>query len=214
MYITPQIPLECSRWYWSCPADCLVGPVTLPEQITDLLIDWNNGSAESLAKLMPMVEEELRRIAANYMRRETPGHTLQTTALVNEAYLKLIDQREVRWQNRAHFFALASQLMRRILVDHARTQGRVKRGGNAVHVNLEDVAVITPEKSEDLIALDEALTRLAEFDSKKSKLVEMRFFGGLTVDEVAEVMGIAPVTVMLHWRLAKAWLQREMRGHA
>jgi RNA polymerase sigma factor (TIGR02999 family) len=177
-----------------------------------LLIDWNNGSAEALEKLMPLVERELRRIAANHMRRESPGHTLQTTALVNEAYLKLVDQREVRWQNRAHFFALSSQLMRRILLDHARAQKRGKRGGDAVHVALEDVAVITPEKSEELIALDEALTRLAQFDSKKSKIVEMRFFGGLSVNEVAEVMGIAPVTVMLHWRLAKAWLQKEMRG--
>jgi RNA polymerase sigma factor (TIGR02999 family) len=182
----------------------------LPPQITELLIDWNNGSPEALEKLMPMVELELRRIAANYMRRENPGHTLQTNALVNEAYLKLIDQREVRWQNRAHFFALASQLMRRILLDHARSQRRAKRGGDAVHVNLDDVAVITPEKSEDLIALDEALSRLTEFDPNKSKIVEMRFFGGLSVNEVAEVMGIAPVTVMLHWRLAKAWLQLEM----
>lgn len=185
--------------------------MTTPEPITQLLIDWNNGSPEALEKLMPMVEAELRRIAANYMRRERPGHTLQTSALVNEAYLKLVDQREVRWQNRSHFFALASQLMRRILLDHARTQGRVKRGGDAVHVNLEDVAVMSPQKSEELIALDEALTRLAEFDPQKGRLVEMRFFGGLTVAEVAEVLEIAPVTVMLHWRLAKAWLQKEMR---
>ena len=155
---------------------------------------------------MPLVESELRRIAANHMRRESPGHTLQTTALVNEAYLKLVDQREVRWQNRAHFFALCSQLMRRILLDHARAQKRGKRGGNAIHVDLEDVAVMTPEKSEDLIALDEALTRLAQFDPNKSKIVEMRFFGGLSVNEISQVMGIAPVTEMLHWRLAKAWL--------
>lgn len=184
----------------------------MPEEITKLLIDWNNGSPEALEKLLPMVEAELRRIAANYMRRESPGHTLQTTALVNEAYLKLIDQREVRWQNRAHFFALASQVMRRILLDHARAQGRAKRGGGAMHVNLEDVPVMTTQKSEELIALDEALVRLANFDERKSKIVEMRFFGGLNVNEVAEVLGIAPVTVMLHWRLAKAWLQREMRG--
>jgi len=185
--------------------------MTTPEPITQLLIDWNNGSPEALEQLMPMVEAELRRIAANYMRRERPGHTLQTSALVNEAYLKLVDQREVRWQNRSHFFALASQLMRRILLDHARTQGRVKRGGQVVHVNLEDVAVMSPQQSEELIALDEALTRLAEFDPQKGRLVEMRFFGGLTVEEVAEVLEIAPVTVMLHWRLAKAWLQKEMR---
>ena len=163
---------------------------------------------------MPMVESELRRIAANYMRRERPGHTLQTSALVNEAYLKLVDQRQVRWQNRSHFFALASQLMRRILLDHARSQRRVKRGGDAIPLNLDDVAVLAPEKSAELVALDDALTRLAEFDPRKAKIVEMRFFGGLTVDEVAEALGIAPITVMLHWRLARAWLQREMRGEA
>lgn len=186
--------------------------MALPEQITGFLIDWNNGSREALERLMPLVERELRRIAANFMRHESPGHTLQTTALVNEAYLKLIDQRQVQWQNRAHFFALASQLMRRILLDHARARHRNKRGGDAVHVDLNDVAVISPEKSEDLIALDEALTRLAEFDLKKSRIVEMRYFGGLTVNEVAEVMGIAPVTVSLHWRLAKTWLKRELTG--
>ena len=141
-----------------------------------------------------MVEGELRRIAANYMRRERTDHTLQTSALVNEAYLKLVDQRQVRWENRSHFFALASQLMRRILLDHARAHHRAKRGGDAVHVNLDDVTVISPEKSQDLIALDEALKRLEEFDPKKSKIVEMRFFGGLSVNEVAEVMKIAPVT--------------------
>jgi RNA polymerase sigma-70 factor (ECF subfamily) len=184
----------------------------LSQQITELLIDWKNGSPEALEQLMPMVERELRRIAASHMRRENPGHTLQTSALVNEAFLKLVDQRDVHWQNRAHFFALASQLMRRILLDHARSQRRAKRGGGVAHVNLEDVSVLTPEKSEDLIALDDALTRLAEFDPTKSRIVEMRFFGGLKVNEVAEVMGIAPVTVMLHWRFAKAWLQKEMRA--
>ena len=161
---------------------------------------------------MPMVETELRRIAANYMRRERPGHTLQTSALVNEAYLKLIDQRQVRWEGRSHFFALASQLMRRILLDHARSQSRAKRGGDAIHVDLDEALAISPEKSHELIALDEALTRLTDFDPRKSKIVEMRFFGGLSVNEVAEVLGIAPVTVMLHWRLAKAWLQKEMRA--
>jgi RNA polymerase sigma factor (TIGR02999 family) len=182
------------------------------QEITGLLIDWNNGSAEALEKLMPMVENELRRIAARHMRHENPGHLLQTTALVNEAFLKLADQRAVNWQNRAHFFALASQLMRRVLLDHARSQHRTKRGGEALHVDLEEVAVMSPQKTEELIALDEALERLAEFDARKARLVEMRFFGGLTVNEVAEVLGIAPVTVMLHWRLAKAWLLREMRG--
>jgi RNA polymerase sigma factor (TIGR02999 family) len=188
--------------------------IRLAEQITQLLIDWNNGSPEAMEKLMPMVESELRRIAANYMRRERPNHTLETSALVNEAYLKLVDQRQVRWQNRSHFFALASQLMRRILLDHARSQRRAKRGGAAIPLNLDDVAVMAPEKSAELVALDDALTRLAEFDPRKSKIVEMRFFGGLTVEEVAEVLGIAPITVMLNWRLARAWLQREMRGEA
>src|SRR5258706_14763333 len=153
----------------------------MSQQITELLIDWNKGSADALEKLMPIVEAELRRIASNYMRRESPGHTLQTTALVNEAYLKLVDQKEVQWQNRAHFFALASQFMRRILLDHARSQRRAKRGGEAVHVDIEEVAIISPQQSNELIALDEALTRLAEFDPHKSKIVEMRFFGGLTV---------------------------------
>jgi RNA polymerase sigma factor (TIGR02999 family) len=181
-------------------------------EITGLLIDWNNGSPEALEKLMPIVERELRRIAAKHMRRERAGHTLQTTALVNEAYLKLADQREVHWQNRAHFFALASRLMRRILLDHARSQTRAKRGGDAVHVDLDEVATIAPEISSDLIALDEALEALAKFDLRKSRIVEMKFFGGLTVNEIAEVLGIAPLTVMGNCRLAKAWLTREMRG--
>jgi RNA polymerase sigma factor (TIGR02999 family) len=184
----------------------------LPQEITGLLIDWSNGSSEAMDRLMPVIEGELRRIAGNYMRRESPGNTLQTTALVNETYLKLIDQKQVRWQNRAHFFAIASTLMRRILLDHVRAQHRAKRGGDAVHVNLEDVAVISPEKSEELIALDEALERLSEFDARKSRIVEMRFFGGLTEREIAEVLGIEPVTVAYHWRLAKAWLGREIRG--
>ena len=160
---------------------------------------------------MPHVEKELRRIAAQHMRREHPGHTLQTTALVHEAYLKLIEQRNVNWQNRAHFFALAAQLMRRVLLDHARKQQRAKRGGGVVHVDLADVAVLTPERSDELIALDEALNRLAEIDPLKSKIVEMRHFGGLSVEETAEVLQLAPVTVMRHWSLAKAWLRRALR---
>jgi RNA polymerase sigma-70 factor, ECF subfamily len=150
----------------------------MSHQITELLIDWNNGSGEALDRLIPLVERQLRRMAANHMRRESPGHTLQTTALVNEAYLKLVDQKSVKWQNRAHFFAIASQIMRRILVDHARTRGRTKRGGEVIHLNLEDVAVLSPQKTNELLALDEALSRLASFDEKKSRIVEMRFFGG------------------------------------
>jgi RNA polymerase sigma factor (TIGR02999 family) len=183
----------------------------MAERITELLVDWSNGSKEALDKLMPLVETELRRIASNHMRHERVGHTLQTTALVNEAYLRLVDQKTVRWQNRAHFFALASQLMRRILIDYARRQHRAKRGGDIIRVDLDEAAIITGEKSDDLLTLDEALSRLEKFDLQKSKIVEMRFFGGLTVDEIAEVLGIASVTVMVHWRLAKAWLQQEMR---
>lgn len=181
-----------------------------PQEITKLLIEWNNGDPSAFDKLMPHVERELRRIASHYMRRERPGHTLQTTALMHEAYLKLVDQREVSWQNRAHFFALAAQLMRRILLDHARAQRRVKRGGGVVHVDLAEVAVLTPEKSADLIALDEALILLAEENPIYSQIVEMRYFGGLSVDETAEVLHVAPVTVMRHWRTAKAWLRREL----
>jgi RNA polymerase sigma factor (TIGR02999 family) len=182
------------------------------QKITQLLIDWNNGDASALDSLMPLVEGELRRIAAHFMRRENPGHTLQTTALVNEAYLKLIDQNKVHWQNRAHFFAIAAQLMRRILMDHARTQRRVKRGGGAVHVELEAGAFLSTEESDELFALDEALSRLATFDMLKSRIVELRYFGGLSVEETAELLQLAPVTVMRHWSLAKSWLRRELRS--
>ncbi len=161
---------------------------------------------------MPLVESELKRIARRYMPREAQGHTLQTTALVNEAYIKLIDQRNIQWQNRSHFFALASTIMRRILLNHARTIARGKRGGGITRVELEEANHALPEMSVDLIALDEALKRLAEVDALKSKIVELRFFGGLTVEETAEVLKIAPVTVMKHWRLAKSWLGREIRG--
>jgi RNA polymerase sigma factor (TIGR02999 family) len=185
----------------------------LPQnEITGLLVAWNRGDKAAIDKLMPMVEKELRRIAAQYMRHEDPNHTLQTTALVNEAYLKLIDQKQTDWQNRAHFFALASKLMRRVLLDHARTQKRVKRGGDAVHLDIAEVAVVIPGVDDDLIALDQALTKLAQFDKTKSQIVEMRHFGGLTVEEVAEVLQLAPITVMRHWSLAKAWLRRELRG--
>lgn len=182
------------------------------DEITQLLIEWGGGDVSSLDRLLPLVEIELKRIARRYMRREAQGHTLQTTALVNEAYLKLVDQRNVRWQNRSHFFALASSIMRRILLDHARTVSRGKRGGGLARVELEEAKHALPEVSVDLIALDEALNRLAEVDALKSKIVELRFFGGLSVEETAEVLKIAPVTVLKHWRLAKIWLQREIRG--
>lgn len=180
--------------------------------ITDLLVAWNCGDENALEKLIPVVEQELRRIAHNYMRRENSHHTLQTTALVHEAYIKLIDQRSVSWQNRAHFFALSAQIMRRILLNHARDKICAKRGGGSQQVSLEGLSLFTPEKTAELLALDEALARLAEFDKTKSRIVEMRYFGGMTVEEVADVLGLAPVTIAVHWRLAKAWLQNEIRG--
>lgn len=183
------------------------------EQITELLAAWSSGDAAALEKLLPSVERELRRIAHNYMRRENRNHTLQTTALVNEAYLKLINQRRVNWQNRAHFFALSAQIMRRILLNHARDRQAAKRGGSdAERVNIEDVDIISPEKSAEIIALDDALNNLAELDQTKSQIVEMRYFGGLTIEETAEVLELAPATISLHWRLAKAWLRREIAG--
>jgi RNA polymerase sigma factor (TIGR02999 family) len=180
-------------------------------QITELLAAWNAGADDSLEQLMPLVEHELRKIAHNYMRRENPDHTLQTTALVNEAYLKLIGQTRAGWQNRAHFFAIAAQIMRRILLNHARDRAAGKRGGGGVkHVELENAEVLSRERSRELIALDEALDRLAEFDRTKSRIVELRYFGGLTIEETAEVLGIGPATVSMNWRLARAWLAREV----
>jgi RNA polymerase sigma factor (TIGR02999 family) len=180
--------------------------------ITELLIAWNDGKVEALDDLMPLVEAELRRIAHRFMRAENPDHTLQTTALVNEAYLKLVDQRSAKWQNRLHFYALASQIMRRILLNYARDRVVQKRGGRAVKVSLESVEVISPEKSRELIALDEALESLAEIDPLKSRLVELRYFGGLSIEETAEVLKISPATVSKHWQLARAWLRRQMTG--
>ena len=179
-------------------------------QITELLAAWNDGDENSLERLMPLVEHELRRIAHNYMRRENPNHTLQTTALVNEAYLKLVDQSRINWQNRAQFFGISAQIMRRILLNHARDRRAEKRGGGAVHVNLEDVYGLSIEKADELIALDEALERLKNFDELKSRIVELRYFGGLTIQETAQVLKIAEPTVSLHWRMARAWLETEI----
>jgi RNA polymerase sigma-70 factor, ECF subfamily len=159
---------------------------------------------------MPLVNQELRRLAKRYMFGERAGHTLQTTALVNEAYLRLVNSRRVNWQNRAHFFAISAQLMRRILVDHARARGYQKRGGGVPKVTLDEALVGSEEKGRNLVALDDALTALAEVDLRKSKVVELRFFGGLSVEETAEVLKVSPETVMRDWRLAKAWLAREM----
>jgi RNA polymerase sigma factor (TIGR02999 family) len=178
-----------------------------PKEVTRLLVDWGNGDQAALDELIPLVYDELRRMAGRYMRRESKGHTLQTSALINEAYLRLVDQKNVQWQNRAHFFGVAAQLMRRILVDHARSRSRAKRGGGAQMVTLAEQAVISKEVA-DVIALDDALKDLAEMDPRKSQIVEMKFFGGLTTEEVAEVLKVTSRTVEREWRKAKAWLNR------
>jgi len=185
---------------------------TSAHEVTQLLLDWSNGSHAALDKLMPLVDRELHRLAHNYLRRENPGHTLQTTALVNEAYLRLVDQRHVHWKNRAHFFALSAQFMRRILVDHARKRQYEKRGGGASKISLDEAVVVSHERSGDLIALDDALEKLATIDPRKSNIVELRFFGGLSVDETAEALHISAVTVMREWRMAKAWLYNSLRN--
>jgi RNA polymerase sigma-70 factor, ECF subfamily len=180
------------------------------ERVTNLLLDWSDGDPTALDHLIPLVETELRRLARHHMRRESSTHTLQTTALVNEVYLKLIDQSHVRWQGRAHFFAIAAQLMRRILVDHARRNLRGKRGGGEVAAPLDQAAALTLEKSTELVALDEALARLGEVDPLKARVVELRHFGGLSIKETAEVLKISEMTVLRHWGLAKSWLRREV----
>jgi RNA polymerase sigma factor (TIGR02999 family) len=183
-------------------------PSASPEDVTQLLLAWGNGNQDALEKLMPLVYEELRRLAHHYMRRERPGHTLQTTALVNEVYFRLVDQKHVHLQNRAHFFAISAQLMRRILVDHARSHQSAKRGGGAHQVSLDEGALLAQEQAADLIALDDALLRLEALDQRKSRIVELRFFGGLSVDETAAALKTSPRTVMREWSMAKAWLYR------
>lgn len=184
-------------------------PAGETEQVTELLQKWSAGDRDALEKLTPVIYAELHRIARRYMSREGDGHTLQTTALVNEAYMRLIDWKTAKWENRAHFFGVSAQLMRRILVDFARK--RPKTGeGPARHVSLEEAFAVTSEKDADLVALDEALTRLAKFDERKARIVELKFFGGLSVEETAEVIEVAPITVMREWQKAKAWLFREL----
>lgn len=183
------------------------------ENVTELLIAWSDGDPSALNRLMPLVETELRRLASFHMRREDTAHTLQTTALVNELYIKLVDQRQAKWNNRAHFFAVAAQLMRRILVDYARRHKRKKRGGGEADIQLDEIAIISREKSDELLALDEALDRLAKIDPLKARIVELRHFGGLSVAETADVVKLAEITVMRHWGLAKTWLRREVRGN-
>jgi RNA polymerase sigma factor (TIGR02999 family) len=181
-----------------------------PHSVTQMLLDWSRGDREALDKLIPAIYDELRLRAARYLRRERPGHTLQTTALINETYLRLVAQKDVKWQNRAHFFAIAAQLMRRILVDHARQRGATKRGGADLRVTLDEAVAASTEPDVSLMALDEALGGLAEIDARQSQIVELRYFGGLSIDETAEVLGVSPATVKLDWSMAKAWLRREM----
>ena len=181
-----------------------------PTEVTQLLVAWGSGDQAALDQLMPLVYDELKRLARRHLGRERRGHTLQTTALVNEAYLKLVDQRAVHWESRAQFFALAAQAMRRILVDHARGRQYLKRGGDAQQVTLDVALLVSTERAADVIALDDALQSLAEFDMRKCRIVELRFFGGLSIEETAQVLEVSPGTVMRDWTLAKAWLQREL----
>ena len=184
--------------------------MTQSHSITELLIQWSDGDKTALDQLMPLVERDLRRLARNFMRKENQDHTLQATALVNETYLKLVDQKRSQWRNRAHFFAISAQLMRRILLDYAKTRNRTKRGGQMQQVSLSDGLAFTNHRSEELIALDEALVRLATVDPLMVRITELRYFGGFGVDETAEVLGIAPITVMRQWTMARAWLRREI----
>jgi len=187
--------------------DGVTGPSS--RDVTGLLRAWGNGERGALERLTPIVYEELRRLARRYLRGERAGHSLQATALVNEAYVRLVDYKRMQWQNRAHFFAVSAQLMRRILVEHARRRN-LKRGGAVQHVSLEDAAEVGQGRPTDLVALDDAMNALGRFDARKVQVVEMRFFGGLSVEETAEVLKVSPVTVMRDWNTAKAWLHREL----
>jgi RNA polymerase sigma factor (TIGR02999 family) len=181
-----------------------------PEGVTQLLIDWTNGNTEALDRLMPLVYDELRRLAKRHMARERRDHTLQTSALINEAYLRLVDQKNLQWQNRAHFFAAAAQVMRHILIDHARSYHYAKRGAGAQKIPLDEAAVFTEQRAAEFVALDDALSTLAAVDPRRSQVVELRFFGGLSIEETAEVLKISAPTVQREWRAAKAWLSRFM----
>jgi len=185
---------------------------TIPQGITQLLTRWSSGDQAALDDLIPLIYPDLRRLARAYMGRENADHTLQTSALINEAYLRLVKQQGVEWKDRAHFFAVAAQVMRHILVDHARRYRSNKRGAGAEHVPLDDMEILCEERATELIALDDALIRLASIDQRKSQIVELRFFGGLTVEETSEVLNLAPITIMREWRAVKAWLGREISG--
>jgi len=180
------------------------------DNVTRLLLEWGDGNQQALEALVPLIYKELRNLAHNFLYRERPGHTLQTTALVHEAYLKLIDQNDARWQNRAHFFAIAAQAMRRILIDSARKHAAAKRGGPQAELSLDEVADIALEPDINLLKLDEALNELAKIDPRQSRIVELRYFGGLTIEETAEVTSVSPATVKREWMMARAWLHQEI----
>lgn len=183
-------------------------------QITQLLAEWSDGNQSALDELYPLVYNELHRLARRYMSRERKGHTLQTTALINEAYVRLVDQRNVHWANRSHFFAISAQIMRRILIDHARRQAYAKRGGGAQQVSLEEAATIAPGQGLELVRLDEALKSLAEMDPRRSQVVELRYFGGLNNEEIAGVLKVSENTVTRDWNMARAWLYQQLTGSA
>ena len=184
----------------------------LDQDVTHLLIQWSKGDSAALDALVPLVYDELRRLAQLYLSREKPGHTLSSTALVHEAYLRLVKQKDVTWQNRAHFFGVAARMMRRILVDHARRHGYAKRGGGELTLSLDETMAPAPEREINLVALDDALETLAKLDERQSRMVELRFFGGLSIEETSEVLGVSAPTVKREWASARAWLYREIRG--
>jgi len=187
-------------------------PSGSPHEITQLLAEWSNGNQTALDQLYPLVYDELHKMASRYMNRERKGHTLQTTALINEAYVRLVDQKHVQWKNRAHFFAISAQMMRRILIDRARLHAYAKRGGGAEQVSLDEIAVVADERASDLLLLDDALNRLAEMDARRSQVVELRYFGGLNNEEIAGVLKISENTVTRDWNMARAWLYQELSG--
>ena len=190
-------------------------PSSLPHEITQLLAEWSEGNQAALDKLYPLVYNELRRLAHGYLKRERKGHTLQTTALINEAYLRLVDQKQVHWANRSHFFAISAQIMRRILIDHARRYDYAKRGGGAQRISLDEAAVVAKERARELLMLDEALNGLAKIDPRRGRVVELRYFGGLNNEEIAGVLKISENTVTRDWNMARAWLYQELnRGVA
>ena len=192
------------------PAEGLCVTQTPEHEVTQLLRAWSEGDEQALEKLIPLVYDELHRLARRYMAGERPGHTLQTSALVNEAYLRLVDVKSLNWQNRAHFFGVSAQLMRRILVDFARSRRSLKRGGESLTVSLEESSIVSRARGADVVALDDALKSLAEIDPRRSRVVELRFFGGLSAEESAEVLRVSPETILHDWKLAKVWLLREL----